>query len=131
MFKTLRYCQWSEMPFRESIIGEGYKILFTIYFPFSIPFSIASSLSVMKNIGPLPLYHTIPTFNNPEKEAFKNIVGKRINAGNQHFLLFPQCFLPFKTEIIIRATFILSSANAMNLVTSKILSFGKELKKEE
>ena len=22
----------------------------------------------------------------------ENIVGKRINAGNQHFLLFPQCF---------------------------------------
>ena len=27
------------------------------------------------------------------KRPFKNIVGKRENAGNQHFLLFPQCFL--------------------------------------
>ena len=29
----------------------------------------------------------IPVFDN-----VKNIVGKRENAGNQHFLLFPQCF---------------------------------------
>ena len=30
--------------------------------------------------------------------AFENIVGKGENAGYQHFLLFPQCFLPFKTQ---------------------------------
>ena len=29
------------------------------------------------------------------KRAFENIVGKGENAGNQHFLLFPQCFLPY------------------------------------
>ena len=34
---------------------------------------------------------TIPTFNAPGKEAFKNIVGNGENAGNQHFLLFPEC----------------------------------------
>ena len=28
------------------------------------------------------------------KKPFENIVGKGENAGNQHFLLFPQCFLP-------------------------------------
>ena len=28
------------------------------------------------------------------KRPFENIVGKGENAGNQHFLLFPQCFLP-------------------------------------
>ena len=27
------------------------------------------------------------------KNAFENIVGKEENAGNQHFLLFPQSFL--------------------------------------
>ena len=32
-----------------------------------------------------------------------------------------------KTEIIILATFYLSSANALNLVMSKLLSFGKDL----
>ena len=43
----------------------------------------------------LTLYQTNPTLNDPEKEGFENIMGKRENAGNQHFLLFPQCFLPF------------------------------------
>ena len=28
------------------------------------------------------------------KMPFKNIIGKGENAGHQHFLLFPQCFLP-------------------------------------
>ena len=28
------------------------------------------------------------------KKLFENIVGKGENAGYQHFLLFPQCFLP-------------------------------------
>ena len=28
------------------------------------------------------------------KVPFENIVGKGDNAGNQHFLLFPQCFHP-------------------------------------
>ena len=42
---------------------------------------------------------TIPTFNDPEKETFENIVGKGENAGNQHFLLFPQCFLPIPNRI--------------------------------
>ena len=29
-----------------------------------------------------------------KKNAFGNIIGKGENAGNQHFLLFPLCFLP-------------------------------------
>ena len=28
------------------------------------------------------------------RKPLENIVGKGENAGNQHFLLFPQCFLP-------------------------------------
>ena len=28
------------------------------------------------------------------KKLFENIVGQGGNADNQHFLLFPQCFLP-------------------------------------
>ena len=34
-----------------------------------------------------------------EKESCITIVGKGENAGNQHFLLFPQCFLPVQREI--------------------------------
>ena len=63
-----------------------------------------------------------------EKKAFENIVGRGENAGNQLFLLFPQCFLFLPRQILnCLVTFILSSANAFNLVMSKNLLFGKEL----
>ena len=39
---------------------------------------------------------TIMMFNDLIKSPFENIVGKGENAGNQHFLLFPQCFLPYQ-----------------------------------
>ena len=29
-----------------------------------------------------------------KRKSFENIVGKGENAGDQHFLLFPQCLLP-------------------------------------
>ena len=40
----------------------------------------------------LTIYHTILTFNDPGRGVFEKIVGKGENAGNQHFLLFPQSF---------------------------------------
>ena len=41
------------------------------------------------------------------KKPIENIVGKGENAGNQQFLLYPQCFLlDQKTEIIILAIFV-------------------------
>ena len=52
----------------------------------------------------LTLYHTIETFTYPRvnfKKTFENIVGKGENAGYQHFLLFPQCFLHFHKQISI------------------------------
>ena len=61
-------------------------------------------------------------------KPFENIVGKGENNGEQHFLLFPQCFLLLSQgEIFILATFNLSSANAFDLNRSKIFWFGKEL----
>ena len=48
----------------------------------------------------LTLYHSIPAFNNPTKKTLENIVGKGENAGNQHFLLIPQCFLPTRKQIL-------------------------------
>ena len=63
-----------------------------------------------------------------KKKPFQNIVGKGENAGNQHFLFFPTIFSTLsKTEIIIYVTFILSSANALNLdkVTFCLLGMGK------
>ena len=35
------------------------------------------------------------------KKPFENIVGKGENAVYQHFLHFPQCFLPFPEQILI------------------------------
>ena len=32
------------------------------------------------------------------KTFFENIVGKGENAGDQHFLFFPQCFLPSQRQ---------------------------------
>ena len=60
-------------------------------------------------------------------KPFKNIVEKGENAGNQHFLLFPQCFLPVPKQISIFQSFILSSANAFNLDPFLNLLFGKGL----
>ena len=65
-----------------------------------------------------------------KKITFENIVGKEENAGNQHFLLFPQCFYPSQKEFLFLRCiycFILLSANAFNLDWSKNLLFGKEL----
>ena len=36
-----------------------------------------------------------------KKKAFENIVGKGENAGNQHFPLFQECFLPVPRQISI------------------------------
>ena len=75
----------------------------------------------------------------PGKDPIENMVGKGENAGNQYILLFGDCFLSKRQRscflskrqrsLFKLCTFILSSANAFNLVTSKILSLGKELKK--
>ena len=60
-----------------------------------------------------------------KKNPFENIVGIGENASNQHFLLFIIMFstLP-KPNFNCSFTFILSSAHALNLEQSKILSFG-------
>ena len=41
------------------------------------------------------------------KKPLENIVGKGENAGNQHFLLFPQCFLPYqRNHFLCNAEFV-------------------------
>ena len=47
------------------------------------------------------LYLKILTFNHPEKEAFEDIEEKGENAGTQHFLFFPHCFLLCLIQISI------------------------------
>ena len=64
------------------------------------------------------LYYTVPTFNDPEIEAFGNIVEKGENAGNQHFLLFPQCFLPFSGQISIFQPILFCCLQVLSIWTS-------------
>ena len=59
------------------------------------------------------------------KKAFENIVGKGENAGNRHFLLFPQWFLLYQGKKTCLQTSDLLSANALNLVKSKNLSYDR------
>ena len=62
------------------------------------------------------------------KKPFENSEGKRENAGNQHFLLSPQCFQPIPPKnSVFLVTFILSSVNAFNLDQSQNVLSGKEL----
>ena len=66
-----------------------------------------------------------------KKPLGKNMVGKGEKAGDQHFLLYRQCFLPYlkkKKKYSIWATLKLLSANAFKLDMAKILSSGKCLR---
>ena len=60
-----------------------------------------------------------------KKKALENTVVRGENAGNQHFLPLPVFPSLSKRNIVISATFNLSSGNTFNLVMSKNLSFGK------
>ena len=78
----------------------------------------------------LILHHTIPTFDDPD--FFKNIVRKEDNAGNQYFLLFPQCFLPYQKEESSFQQQLFCRLLMLSIWTSlKKLSFGKWLKRSE
>ena len=60
-------------------------------------------------------------------KPFENIAGKGHNAGNQHFLLFPQCFQPFLKQASI-FQYHLSCLQVLSIWTRlKFLSFGKVL----
>ena len=50
-------------------------------------------------INPLPQDSRLLT--TLTERSFENIMGKGENAGNQHFLLFPKCFLPVLKQISI------------------------------
>ena len=48
------------------------------------------------------IYNAIQTVNDPVKMSFENIVKKRESAGHQHFLLFPQYFVPILKGICFK-----------------------------
>ena len=47
---------------------------------------------------PLTHSHTMTPLTCLEKKPFQSTVVKGENAGNQHFLLFPQCFLLYQRQ---------------------------------
>ena len=64
-------------------------------------------------------------FTTLRKRPLKNILGQGENAGSQHFLLFPQCFLPQEEYLMVLTTLNLSFAIALSLDNAKVLSSGK------
>ena len=71
----------------------------------------------------LSLYHTIPTFNDHKEEGFGKLCGKMRKCSP-----FATVFSTLsRRKVIILEMYNLSSANAFNLVTFKILLFGKGL----
>ena len=61
-------------------------------------------------------------------KPFENTVGKGENAGDQHFLLFPQCFLPFPKEISIFQSHLFCCLQGLSIWTSlKICRLVKRL----
>ena len=73
-------------------------------------------------------YHTIPIFDDPRRKmAFENIVEKGENAGNQHFLLFQQCFLTYQMRNyhLSNTWFVVCKCFQFGPVGRNFLSFGK------
>ena len=52
------------------------------------------------------------------KKPFENIEGKGENAGNQHFLLFPQCLLPFPKQISLFKSHLFSRLLMLSILTN-------------
>ena len=87
---------------REHCWNRG-KCCLPTFSPFPIVFSKAFSfIRIVKNqdrvVKSYPIttqWHLLPRL---EKKSFQNIAGKGENTGNQHFLLFPQCFLLYHRQ---------------------------------
>ena len=58
-------------------------------------------LSIFRGNFPLPFTKQFQILSIPGKKPFENIVRKEKNAVTNHFLLFPQYFVPFRKQISI------------------------------
>ena len=91
------------------------------------------SMPYIKEVVKLRLYHTIPTFHDPERQSLsKTLWEKGENAGNLHFSFPPTMFsIVSRTKFNFSVSFILSSANAFSSVKSNIVWLGTELRNPE
>ena len=92
--------------FKKTFLEKEIMLLTSIFTFFNVFKRLASLVTKVRIqwyrvIHVFTLYPTILTFNTCGNKAFENIDGNRENADNQHFLLFPQCFLLFPTHISI------------------------------
>ena len=62
-------------------------------------------------------------------EPFEKIVGKGENAGNKHFLYFPQCFLLFSEQISIFQSHLFCHLQMLSIWTCLKLWYVKGLSK--
>ena len=87
-----------------TMFSTNYGTYFSLIMHFKILSAIFFNLdqsNILLSGKELTIHLTIPTVNTPEEEAFgRQFRGKEENAGNQHFLLFPQCFLPYRKPIV-------------------------------
>ena len=97
------------------------KMLLTSILSFSQ--NVCSSLGNEHHnlIHTLTLYHTSRLLTTLRKKPFENIVGKGENAGNQHFLFFPQCFLHFSKQISIFQSHLLCRLQILSIPTKLVI----------
>ena len=85
--------------------GKRKKCLLPAFSPFPTVFSKVFFFRVVKSqdcVVKSLLYTTqSQLLTTPYRRPFETIVGKGENVGDQHFLLFPQCFLLFPNQISI------------------------------
>ena len=91
-------------------------IKFNILFRKLFQFKRVSNLLFLERVNPSP-------YNPERRKTFENILGEGENAGNQHFLLFPKCFLSFQRNILFNFMqhLVCHLQNALNHKQSKIL----------
>ena len=66
------------------------------------------------------------TFTNQEKDGFWNILGKVENAGiQQQFLLFPQCFRPYQSQIFYVQNLFICHLKTISLLSPNAFDFQK------
>ena len=75
---------------------------------------------LLQDVLCLNFYHTTQTFNDPERQDSRKYYEKLDNAGNQYSPVITMFSTLSKGEITNLATFNLSSAKALNLLTSRV-----------
>ena len=89
-----KFCKWIEKAVEKGKIAINFSFCHSVF-----KRVIQQTRKNQRLFGKgLNIYHTITTLE--EKKPFENIVGKGENAGNQHFVLPPQCSLLYERHLM-------------------------------